>query len=59
MQLFQKSKPIGKKLLSFSTSYTHNYLNKLVIDPRKVHQMEEYIIWPHFEIEKKEHAKKW
>lgn len=56
MQLFQKSKPIGKKL---STSYIHNDLNKLVIDPRKLHQIEKYRIGPPFEIEKKKYTKRW
>lgn len=58
MQLFQKSKPIGKKLLSFCTSSIHNNLNKLVIDPRKLHQIEKYRIGPPFEIEKKKYTKR-
>ena len=35
MQLFQEAKPTGKKLLTLCECYIQNYLDKLVIDPRK------------------------
>lgn len=42
MQLFQEAKPTGKKLLTLCECYIQNYLDKLVIDPRKEHQIRKH-----------------
>lgn len=60
MQLFQEVKPTGKKLLSLCECYIQNYLDKVVIDPRKVHQIRKHRTKgsPIVEREKKKNIKK-